>query len=132
MRAGMVTGGKIAHPTRITASQLTTPIRPYTQEKRNGAGKSPLIAHTVSTSSGISAGSEAPAWKRLISHSLLPHEVISLIDAAFTSKEEVKVINGLRGDDAQTFINTIHEVRFRSFLPGAYFDYLPSLWLFPF
>ena len=59
----------------------------------------------------------APAWRRLISHTLLPHEVISLIEEIFTNKEEVQTICDLLGSDAQIFINTIHEVRFE-FLPS--------------
>ena len=53
-----------------------------------------------------------PACKRLISHAWLPREVISLIQTIFTSEYEVKMILGLRGDDAQTFIDAIHKVLF--------------------
>jgi len=53
----------------------------------------------------------APACKRLISKTFFPHEVVSLIEATFTSKDQVKMICDLRGDDAQTFIDVIHEVR---------------------
>ena len=69
--------------------------------------------------SSIVTESDTPAWKRLISRSLLPFEVISLIEAVFTSKDEVKMICDLRGDDAQTFINTIHEVRIVFFPSGG-------------
>ena len=53
----------------------------------------------------------APAYKRLISHIPPPHQVISLIQAIFTSKDEVNAIGHLRGENAQTFIDVIHEVR---------------------
>lgn len=54
---------------------------------------------------------DAPACKRLISQSFLPHEVIPLIGTIFTSQNEVKMIGYLRGGDAQTFIDVIHKVR---------------------
>jgi hypothetical protein len=34
-----------------------------------------------------------------------------LIEAIFTSQDEVKAIGYLRGDNAQTFIDVVHEVR---------------------
>ena len=51
-----------------------------------------------------------PAWKRLASRAFHPHEVISLIEAVLTREGEVKVIGNLCGDDAQNFIDVIHEV----------------------
>jgi hypothetical protein len=53
----------------------------------------------------------APACRRIIGRSFFPHEVISLIEAIFTSRDEVKMIGYLRGGDAQTFIDVIHGVR---------------------
>ena len=53
-----------------------------------------------------------PACKRLISRAFLPHEVIPLIETILASKDAAKVIGDLRGDDAQTFIDVIHEVHF--------------------
>jgi hypothetical protein len=55
--------------------------------------------------------SDVSACKRLISHAYPPQEVISLIEAVFKSKDEIKMISDLRGDDAQTFIDVIHKVR---------------------
>ena len=52
---------------------------------------------------------EAPACRRLISR-VSHHEVVSLIETIFASQDEVKMISCLRGDDAQTFIDIIHEV----------------------
>jgi hypothetical protein len=60
----------------------------------------------------IPVDSDIPAYKRLtsLSHLYFPHEVISLIEAVFKSIDEVKMVNHLRGDDAQTFVDVIHEV----------------------
>jgi hypothetical protein len=76
---------------------------------REGSGKPPFITRTAPGSSNP-VGYDSPAWKRLIGCAFLPHEVIALIEAVFTSKDEVKMICDLRGDDAQIFINKIHEV----------------------
>ena len=73
-------------------------------------GDPPLVAHPDSDPSTFSTA-DAPASKRLISRDFFPHEVISLIETIFASKDEFKVIRDLRGDDAQTFIDVIHEVR---------------------
>ena len=56
----------------------------------------------------------APACERLISHTLSQDEVIPLIEAIFTSQDEVNMIDHLHGDNAQTFIDVVHEVRFPS------------------
>ena len=54
---------------------------------------------------------DTSACKRLISRaSLLPYDIIPLIEAIFTSKDEAKMIGDLRGDDAQTFVDVVHEV----------------------
>ena len=53
----------------------------------------------------------APACRRLIGQAFSPHEVISLIEAIFTGKDEIRMIRNLRGDAAQTFIDAVHEVR---------------------
>ncbi|KAF9646803.1 kinase-like protein [Thelephora ganbajun] len=47
--------------------------------------------------------------KRLITHDFSQHEVVPLIEAIFSSQDEVKMIGYLRGDDAQTFIDVIDE-----------------------
>ena len=60
--------------------------------------------------SSIPADSDEPAWKHLISRSLPPSEVVSLIGTIFASKDEVKMVFELRGNDAQTFIDVIHGV----------------------
>lgn len=67
------------------------------------------IAHPAPGPS-ILLNSDTPAWKRLCAHASLPHEVISLVQAIFMSKDEVKSIFDLRGDDAQSFLDVIHKV----------------------
>jgi len=51
-----------------------------------------------------------PAWKRLISHAFTMDERVSLVNAIF-SDHEVEVVKNLSGDDAQTFVDTLYEVR---------------------
>ena len=58
--------------------------------------------------------SEDPAWRRLISHSLTAEERISLITTISLDDDQVKMVEQLSGDDAQTFVDVIDEV---SFLP---------------
>ena len=71
-------------------------------------------------------GLDIPACKRLISRTFSPQEVTSLIEAVFVSKDEVKMVRDLRGDDAQTLIDVIHGVRSILFFPRAHSDYLSS------
>ena len=73
----------------------------------------PLMAHPVPELSGL-PGPDIPACKRLISGSLSQQQIISLIKAIFTSKDEVAMIRDLRGDDAQTFVDVVNEVHFAS------------------
>ena len=63
--------------------------------------------------SSILVDLDAPACKRLTSRAFSQDEVIPLIEAIFTNQNEVKMIGYLRTDDAQTFIDVIHEVRLR-------------------
>lgn len=53
----------------------------------------------------------AAAWKHLIGREFSSREVVSLIEAALTSEDSPMVIRDLRGDDAQTFVDVIKEVR---------------------
>lgn len=122
----MITGREIGHPTEIPAGQWPTPIHRETQERQGGAGThyhdKPLSLSHPAPGPSIPVDSDTPAWKRLIGYSLFTHEVNSLIEAIFTSKDEVKLIGDLRGDDAQTFINVIHEVCFAFPLQGVHPD----------
>lgn len=69
----------------------------------------PLMVHPVPDSSNfVNLGTSA--CKRLIGRAFSPQEVTSLIEAIFMSEDEVKMVRDLRGDDAQTFIDVIHEV----------------------
>ena len=97
----------------MSTGHSPTPIRPHTQERQEGVGTHP--AAPVSSTPVDSV--EVPAWKRLVSHDLPQREVIPLIRAMFTSRDEVKMIRALRGDDAQKFINSIHKVCPASFPP---------------
>ena len=54
--------------------------------------------------------SGTPTWKRLISHPLVARRCIPLIMVIFSDKNEIEVVQTLRGDDAQAFIDVIDEV----------------------
>lgn len=54
--------------------------------------------------------SEDTAWKRLISHPLVPDERTRLITTIFSDHNQVKMVEHLSGDDAQAFIDVIDEV----------------------
>jgi len=82
--------------------------------------------------SSIIVDPDAPACKRLISKAFFPHEVTSLIETIFTSKDQVKMIGDLRGDDAQAFIDVIHKVCFTPLHFWARSDYLALFGSFPF
>ena len=73
-------------------------------------GDLPLTVYPTPDSS-ILVDLDAPACRRLINHAFSPHEVVSLIETIFTSQDEIKMIGYLRGDNAQTFIDVIHDVR---------------------
>ena len=53
-----------------------------------------------------------PACQRLISNTFSSHEVISLVEAVFANKDEVKMVREFRGDAAQAFVDVVHGVRF--------------------
>ena len=52
-----------------------------------------------------------PACGRVIGRAFAPHELPSLIEAIFSSKDEGNMIRCLPRDDAQTFIYVMDEVR---------------------
>ncbi|KAF9642184.1 kinase-like protein [Thelephora ganbajun] len=52
----------------------------------------------------------APARRRPTNRSLLPGEVIPLIEAITTGKDGVRLTDCLCGDTAQTFVNVVHEI----------------------
>ena len=51
-----------------------------------------------------------PTWKHLTSRPLVTRKCIPLIVAIFSNKYEIGVVQSLRGDDAQAFIDVIDEV----------------------
>ena len=55
-----------------------------------------------------------PAWKHIIGRIFSSHGVISLTEEIFVDEEEIRILGGLRGDDGQTFIDVILEVRFHT------------------
>jgi len=79
----------------------------------------PLIVHPT-PDPPTPADRHLSACRRLINRAFSPHEVIPLIGAVFTSRDELQLVGGLRGDDAQTFIDVIHEVRLHTLsFPGC-------------
>ena len=54
-----------------------------------------------------------PACERLIRGAFTQDELPSLIEAIFSGKDEGDAVHRLAGDDAQTVIDLIHEVRSR-------------------
>ena len=60
--------------------------------------------------------SELPAWKRLIGHPLSNGERTSLLISIFDDRNEAEAVGYLSGDDAQTFVNVIDEVRIHALL----------------
>ena len=58
----------------------------------------------------FSIPNSAPACTSLISFTFSPEEVIPLIEAIFTTQNEVKRIGRLRGDHAQIFVDVIYNV----------------------
>ena len=75
----------------------------------------PLMAHQVPESPDL-LGPDATACERLIRGFHSPQQVVSLIEAIFTSTDEVAMIRDLRGDDAQGFVDVVNEVRSASSL----------------
>jgi hypothetical protein len=66
---------------------------------------SPLVAYTTSNSTALIV-LQPPARRQLLSRNFPPHEIISLIEAIFTSEVEIEVVCDLRGDGAQKLIDT--------------------------
>ena len=91
------------------------------------------ILHMAPDSS-ILVDPKSSACRRLINHTFSPRKTISLIEVIFTSKAEINIIRDLRGDDAQTFIDVVHGVRFHFLyilpmhllIASFAFDLLPS------
>ena len=58
--------------------------------------------------------STAPAWKQLITRPLTTDERISLVTSIFSDRNQAEVVDRISGDDAQTFVDVVDEVRFNS------------------
>ena len=58
-----------------------------------------------------STSSELPAWKQLISRTSTMDEHISLITMIFVDRDQVEMIMRLSGNDTQTLVDVIDEVR---------------------
>ena len=109
-RACTVPGGTIGLLTQTAAGRSSsTPVDRHSEENQDKTGVLPSINHQGPS---IPIDSDAPAWKRLLTNTLLPHEAISLIEEIFTGKDNVDTICDRLGEDAQTFINAIHKVCF--------------------
>jgi len=67
-----------------------------------------------------------PAWKRLINHPLTTAERTSLIADLFSDHDETKAAKGLRGDDAQSFVDVVGEVLPHAFTSGDFVDLNPN------
>ena len=65
-----------------------------------------------------STSSELPAWKQLISRTSTTDERISLITTIFVDRDQVEMVMRLSGDDAQTVVDVIDEVRPCIILPS--------------
>ena len=86
-------------------------------ENRELAREANLVSLVV-RSHGLSGFNGIPqvdlgtqAWKRLIGRAFSSHEVISSIEATFTSADVLEITRDLRGDDSQSFVNVIHKVQ---------------------
>ena len=81
----------------------------FDRTQNNTDSTSPLKL-TISVSLG------ALTCKRLIDRGFLPHELLPLIQETIMNEDEIKVmIDSLYGDNAQTFVDVVHEVRRRFF-----------------
>ena len=66
---------------------------------------------TTSDVPKIGAATAHPACERLLKRAFAPDELPSLIEAIFSNEDECSAIRSLLGNDAQTFIDVMDEVR---------------------
>jgi hypothetical protein len=62
------------------------------------------------TDSFFSPNHNTLACQRLIKRAFEPFELSSLIKAVFLDKDQFAMVNGLRGEEAQAFIDVTYEV----------------------
>lgn len=86
--------------------QTADPAHLFTDGSRQPQWRAP--PQTSDPRPTLPSNFDMPTWKHLI-NSFYPLEITFLIEKIFKSKEEVKAIRDLRGDDAQAFIDTMHE-----------------------
>ena len=101
------------HPVRIGRS--------LTNEKaaRDGNAPLPLLSrrHDPAQHANnppdppFAIGSLEQAWKRLISRTVPQDELPFLIKTIFSDRETIKMVDQLRGSDAQAFVDIIDGVR---------------------
>ena len=58
--------------------------------------------------------SDPPEWKQLISYPLPMEERAALITSIFSDPHEVEVVKRLSGSDAQSFVDRVDEVNYRT------------------
>lgn len=66
---------------------------------------------TLSSADCSFACSKPPTWKRLVNHTLTIDERVSIITSIFSDRNEVEMDEHPSGDDAQTFVDNVYEVR---------------------
>jgi len=75
------------------------------------APRSPTLNQTLIAPQFLLVDLNTPACRRVIRRTFATHELPSLIEAIFSSKDENNMIRCLLRDDAQTFIDVMNEVR---------------------
>ena len=105
------------HNATDNLNPLPNQILPHRPTRKNQGKASTYDPKPLSVTHPVD--SDTPAWKSLISRPLTPSDVISLIGMIFISKDEVKTVFNLRGNDAQAFVDVIHEVCFVSLLSSG-------------
>ena len=91
------------------AHQLREPEERCTALEASGAMRS-HGAHPGSSHLSFADNPSTPVTVRLINGAFHPHEVITLIETIFASKDEIQMIRNLHKDPAQTIINVMYEV----------------------
>ena len=61
--------------------------------------------------------SEPPPWRQLIDPTLPTNERVRLVTSIFSDRHEVEVLKYLSGNDAQAFVDVIHEASICILLP---------------
>jgi len=94
-------------PPTTTSLTATKPVAPETGMSLTPS--SPILCGIMVVPPVLFFSTLTPACGGLIRRAFTPHELPSLIEAIFSSKEVDNTIRCLRGDHAQTFIDVIDE-----------------------